>query len=459
MSKHETQIRARKRNFIIALSLLLITNILMALTLSLLAKKDLREQIDQRMLDISNTAAYMLNGDELKYLQKEDEGTEPYTRALETLRAFQDNINLDYIYGIRAEADGSFTFTIDPAVEDPGEFGSPIVSTEALRSAANGIAAVDKKAYSDAWGRFYSAYSPVFDSDGKVSGIVGVDFNAEWYNGKLNNHKLISVIILIASLIVGIAVSFVIMSQYRKHLKATLKEIEQLDYTTQRISDSMTQSAIKKLDFLPNSERDLLKTLANGEENKQSYNDEYEEITSNIHSVCNKLNKYIKYMDSNMYRDALTNAMNKAAYRNTIRQLDEDIKNEQPVFSVGFFDLNGLENINARYGFEPGDELMFHSARLLKNVFGNDNVYRVAGDEFIAIMRDKTALDMEEYFDEFDKEVNSFNESKKIAHSLSIAKGFNVYKKDMHENYRQVLITARENMQNDKAEYYRNKKA
>ena len=63
MSKQEKEIRTSKRNFIIALALLLLTNILMAMTLSTLAKKNLREQINQRMLDIANTAAYMINGD------------------------------------------------------------------------------------------------------------------------------------------------------------------------------------------------------------------------------------------------------------------------------------------------------------------------------------------------------------------------------------------------------------
>ena len=70
MSKQEKQIRTSKRNFVIALALLLLTNILMAMALTTMAKKTLREQIDQRMLDIANTAAYMLNGDDTKLLQK-----------------------------------------------------------------------------------------------------------------------------------------------------------------------------------------------------------------------------------------------------------------------------------------------------------------------------------------------------------------------------------------------------
>ena len=138
MSSSDKKTRSSKRNFCIALSLLLITNIVMGMTLTFIYKKTLREQIDQRMLDIANTAASQLNGDELKELKAEDEGSESYERALDTLRAFQDNIQLDYIYGIRAEDDGTFTFTIDPAVEDPGEFGSPIETTDALRQAAKG---------------------------------------------------------------------------------------------------------------------------------------------------------------------------------------------------------------------------------------------------------------------------------------------------------------------------------
>ena len=458
MSKQEKQIRTSKRNFVIALALLLLTNILMAMALTTMAKKTLREQIDQRMLDIANTAAYMLNGDEIKLLQKEDEGTESYTRALETLRAFQDNINLDYIYGIRQEANGSFTFTIDPTVNDPGEFGSPVVSTEALKSAAKGVAAVDKKAYKDEWGRFYSAYSPVFDSDHKVAGIVGVDFSAKWYDGKLNNNKAVSLIILMMALTIGILLSFIVMSQNRKRFAAMMKEIEQIDFATDRINDSIMKTSIKKLDFLPDTESNLLKTLAGGEENKQSaIHDEYEEVTSDLHSVCLKLNKYIKFIDSNLYKDELTNVFNKAAYKNAIKALDEDINNN-PSFSVAFFDLIGLNNINAKFGFEAGDEMMFHAARLLKKVFGNDNIFRVAGDEFIALMKDKGELDMEELFTALDKELKEFNTSKKIANELGISKGTNTYKPGEHKNYRNVFLIARDNMKKDKELYYQSLK-
>lgn len=455
--KDDKRIKSSKRNFILALILLLLTNAIMAMSLSMIAKKNLREQIEQRMLDIANTAAYMLNGDEIKLLQKEDEGSEPYNKALETLRAFQDNINLDYIYGIRQMDDGSFTFTIDPAVEDPGEFGSPIVSTEALRNAANGIPDVDKKAYTDEWGRFYSAYSPVFDSQGNVAGIVGVDFNANWYEGKLNNNRVISIIILASALTVGIVLSFIIMSQNRKRFESMLKDIDRLDIATQRLNDSIMSTSIKKLDFLPESESGLLKTLAEGEKENQSVRNEYNELSSSLHSVCKKLDKYVNFIDSNMYNDELTNTYNKAAYKKTIKALDEKLDIDDHIFSVAFFDLNGLESINAHYGFEAGDVLMYNSGKILKNVFGKENVFRVAGDEFIAIMKNTNQAQMGLLFEQFDEEIKKFNDSDKSEHILGIAKGYTTYTPEAHENYRHVFIEARKNMKHNKELYYQSK--
>ena len=98
---------------------------------------------------------------------------------------------------------------------------------------------------------------------------------------------------------------------------------------------------------------------------------------------------------------------------------------------------------------------MFHSARLLKKVFGKDNIYRVIGDEFIAIMRDKGTIDMDKLFQSFDYELKEFNDSKKIAHKLGIAKGSCSYRPEKYDNYRHVFITARERMFKDKEEYYR----
>ena len=115
-----------------------------------------------RMLDVSNTAAAMLDGDVLERLEAEDEDSPEYQAALKTLTYFQENIDLEYIYCIRDMGGGRFVFSIDPTVEDPGQFGDPITYTDALYQASLGTPSVDAVPYEDAWGRFYSAYTPVF---------------------------------------------------------------------------------------------------------------------------------------------------------------------------------------------------------------------------------------------------------------------------------------------------------
>ena len=284
-----------------------------------------------------------------------------------------------------------------------------------------------------------------------------MDFDANWYDGKLSNNRVISIVILMIAMTIGIVLSFIIMSQNRKRFTAMLKEVDQLDLATHRINEQLMNTCIKKLDFLPDSESEMIKTLANGESGNDLLRDDYDEVTANLRSVYKKLDKYVSYVDANMYKDELTNTYNKAAYKNTIKALDEKLQTEDMTFSVAFFDLNGLESINAHYGFEAGDVLMFNSGRILKNVFGKENVFRVAGDEFIAIMEETSPARMSLLFEQFDEELNEFNNSKMSEHILGIAKGTSSYAPDKHENYRHVFIEARKNMKKDKELYYQRK--
>ena len=124
--------------------------------------------IHQRMLDISNTAAASLDGDVLGSLTEEDVWNDDYQLITDELLVYQDNIDLSYIYCITKNDDGDFVFSVDPTIDDQGEFGEPVVRTKALEKAFAGQAAVDDEPYQDRWGRFYSAYSPVFDKNGKI---------------------------------------------------------------------------------------------------------------------------------------------------------------------------------------------------------------------------------------------------------------------------------------------------
>ena len=219
----------RTRILLITSAFLIIMNIALGTTLTRQSQKAMKTQIDERMLDVVKTAAVMLDGDVLERLSAEDKGTAEYQAVLNTLNRFRDNINLAYIYCIRDMGNKSFAFTIDSDAVDPAEFGSPIGYTDALYSASQGVPAVDNKPYEDRWGRFYSAYSPVYTSDGRVGGVVAVDFEAAWYISHLNQNTLTTVVACVMSLIVSIGLTLFMTRQYGSRIEqinANLSDLE-----------------------------------------------------------------------------------------------------------------------------------------------------------------------------------------------------------------------------------------
>ena len=227
--------------------LLLAVNLLLGLVLVNSSKRALTTLIQYRMLDISNSAADMLDGDVLRDLKKEDKGTPAYQEINDTLAIFQDNIDLKYIYCVRAMADGSFTFTVDPTIEDPGEFGESIVYTDALFRASQGESAVDSEPYTDAWGRFYSSYSPVFDSKGQVAGMVAVDFSAEWFDTQIEKQTRAVMINIVASVLIGILIIIIAMDGFRRQLKSITEDLSDaardVDELTHEFGLDASQSA------------------------------------------------------------------------------------------------------------------------------------------------------------------------------------------------------------------------
>lgn len=193
-------------------AILLITGILFCSISVYRARISIRRAIQQRMLDIANCASGSLDGDALGALTADDVGSDSYNDIYNSLAVFRDNVELEYIYSIKEEADGQFVFTMDLDQETPAAFGDSVKYTDALAKAGDGTTAVDEVPYSDKWGEFYSAYSPVFDSKGNVAGIIAVDFSADWFDGQLSSQMRSTVIsygiILLIAILVAAALLF-----------------------------------------------------------------------------------------------------------------------------------------------------------------------------------------------------------------------------------------------------------
>ena len=442
-----------------ALVLLLAANIIMAVTLIDRAHRNLREQVSKRMLDIGNTAADLLDADFIARMELSDVGSDEYNQAMRTLRIFQENIDLSYIYAVRKMGDGSFVFVIDPDPDDPAPFGFPLEWEEELISASNGIPAVEDSPRSDRWGTFYTAYTPILNDQKQVVGIIGVDYDAGLFGSHFAKDVLTIVIITGAIMILGVVMAVGFARQNRRRYEIVDKEISALDEGFEKLNKSMKESALMKLQERPKSVgNDLLKTLASGEIYDDGLHrrrtDEFTDISMRLQKMQEALKHYISYLDSQTYVDGMTGVCNKLAYRKRIDELDAEIKDKKAQFVVAFFDLNGLRHINAVHGYAVGDTLLYAAATILQRLFEQKNVFHVAGDEFIVILRGRTLTDMDSYFKRISEEADLFNRLKRVPVKLSMSRGSAAYTPGKDENYRQVFLRAEENEKRDKTAYY-----
>ena len=192
------------------------------------ARMDIRKAIQQRMLDIANCASGSVNGEVMKNLTEDQVGSVAYNKIYDTLAVFRDNVELEYVYCIKELDPGNFIFTMDLDQVSPASYGDSVEFTEALAKAGKGIPAVDEVPYTDQWGEFYSAYSPVFDTSGNVVGIVVVDFSSDWFDGQLTEQTRTTVIsyiiILLFSLLVAAALSILTVRPFVRTQGQLLEE-------------------------------------------------------------------------------------------------------------------------------------------------------------------------------------------------------------------------------------------
>ncbi len=206
--------------FILVAVLLLVANVVTGIVLMEQSEKAMKTLMQNRMLDISKTAAYMVDGDALETITGRDTANSEYMEIYNILDSFQRNIDLEYIYGIKKIDEDTYIFTIDPATVDSSEYGEQVHYTDALGKSFSGISTVDDAPYTDSYGSFYSAYSPVFNTQNEVVGVIAADFSARWFEWQLTKNALIIMAGVFISMIVGaIAMIFVRLRILRGRLR------------------------------------------------------------------------------------------------------------------------------------------------------------------------------------------------------------------------------------------------
>lgn len=412
--------------------LLFIANVLLGMITLRQSDAAMKSLINKNMLDIANSAAGSLDGDVLGSLTKEDVGGKAYEEIVERLYVFRKNVDIHFIYAVRQTGEDTYTFTVDPDPEEPAEFGEEIVVTSGLIQAGKGIAAVDKEPMADRWGNFYSAYSPVFDSEGNVAGIVGIDFDTDWYDEQIWKHMVSTTIVTVLSVLIGGVV--VVLITYRVR-----RGFDELNQGISRLSASVDQLMEEVGTFSGHP----------ADHEKDADLDEIQLLNQRIQVMQTDMVVYLNHLHTQAYTDSLTGIGNSTAYHERIRELEVDIEKGTASFSVAIFDVNSLKEINDRFGHESGDRIICGAAQTISEVLGHACTYRIGGDEFAVV---KESIEESE-LETIDSGIRAFNSGRQEA-MLSVAKGIAHYDPQIDGSYKDVFARADETMYKRKRDYY-----
>ncbi len=160
-------------------------------------------------------------------------------------------------------------------------------------------------------------------------------------------------------------------------------------------------------------------------------------------------NRQMEAVSQKAYKDGLTGVRNKLAYLETLADIEISIENGTlKQYGVVVFDLNGLKAINDNLGHEAGDEYIKSAANLICRQFEHSPVFRIGGDEFVAILRGADYENREELESSFRAVIDDNQQQGAVV----VSSGLAIYDSGIDESYDDVFKRADELMYTRKIE-------
>lgn len=129
--------------------------------------------------------------------------------------------------------------------------------------------------------------------------------------------------------------------------------------------------------------------------------DEVGKLSESFRHTVVHLKGYFTYINELAYKDSLTGVKNNAAYIEAVKVLDEKIMNKTARFSMIIFDINDLKVVNDTLGHDSGDLFIIGASRIICKIFNEYPIYRIGGDEFVAILEDDNLIEHQRLIDSF----------------------------------------------------------
>lgn len=243
----------------------------------------LRQKSMDDVTEIAVIAAENVDGEVFSRAVEGDE--EALAEVKDSLSFFLVGDSVTYIYTLMPKNQDYFQFVVDTDPDEPGEYAEDYEAQDAMFEAMNGHSSVTKEPFTDEWGTFYSGYAPI-TYNGKVLGIVAVDYEASSIQASLNSlvrNIMVSVVAGIAVAALGAVVMAVRMKRNFEKVNNKIMEVASDDGDLTKVLDIASGDELEvignNLNMLLRKTGNTVREIKNGTENISS---KMENINSHV---------------------------------------------------------------------------------------------------------------------------------------------------------------------------------
>lgn len=129
----------------------------------------------------------------------------------------------------------------------------------------------------------------------------------------------------------------------------------------------------------------------------------------------------------------------------------EEAKDSTIEFVLCFLDINNLKKVNDTYGHTEGDRYIITLCEMVQSKIQEEDIFfRLGGDEFIIIFRDKNKIQAENIWNEIKEQLIAKNEQEKNPYQIMASHGLVYYSSDLEIDLEEIIEKADKLMYKEK---------
>lgn len=216
----------------------------------------------QNIKEMAQVAATQIDVKELDKIEPGMEESEEYGELLTHLRTFLQGNSTEYIYIMGLDNNNVPYFIADADEEEPADIGESYDDDAPdMIKAFDGKATTDQDVTTDEWGSYLSGYAPVFDEDGKVVAIVGIDCGVGYIDKQLGDLASRIILFTVIGIIICILGSQLIIRRLASNLSVIIAKIDDVIHSDGDLTKKVEMHSGDELELIANLLNEFLDEL------------------------------------------------------------------------------------------------------------------------------------------------------------------------------------------------------